>query len=105
MPYLLRVAVDERALKLLPGMEEAAHDGPFGYAHDLCHLLIAQPLDFSHHDDAAMVRRQRVESGLQARPDLLSTHDLERIGSVEPAKQGKVGLRVRIRIERALRPL
>ena len=50
--HLLAVAVGERALELLTGVKQAAHDRALGDSHGLRHFLVAEAVDLAHHDDA-----------------------------------------------------
>ena len=99
---LLLVAVGQRALELLTRVEQAAHDRALRDAHRLRHLLVAQAVDLAHHDDRPVVARQRVERGLEARGNLAAPDDVDGVGAVDPAEEGKVDVGAVVGVEAGL---
>jgi hypothetical protein len=87
---VLGVAIGERALQLLSGVEEPAHDGALRHAHRLRHLLVRHAFDLSHEDYAPVIGRQCIERCLNAPSDLASTNHVERVGAVDAGNERKI---------------
>jgi hypothetical protein len=80
----IAASIGERALQLLPRVEEAAHDRPLRDVHGLGHLFVAHAFDLTHDDDASVIRRKCVEGRLKSPRDFAAANDL---AGISPASR------------------
>src|SRR5450631_1465288 len=80
---LFGVTIGQRTLQLLARVKQPAHDCTLRDTHRLSHFLVAQALDFAHHDDTPMVDRERVQRGFELVSDLATPNNVERIRAVD----------------------